>query len=57
MLIVMKRYVPNKVTLYCHAATEGVTASNWQTSPQNRAIVENELRLIEKLLKTGFSLK
>ena len=57
MSIVMKRYVPNKVTLYCCAATEGVTASNWQTSPQNRAIVENELRLIEKLLKTGFSLK
>jgi vancomycin permeability regulator SanA len=57
MFIVMKRYVPNKVTLYCHAATEGVTASNWQTSPQNRAIVENELRLIEKLLKTGFSLR
>jgi vancomycin permeability regulator SanA len=57
MSIVMKRYVPNKVTLYCYAATEGVTASNWQTSPQNRAIVENELRLIEKLLKTGFSLK
>jgi hypothetical protein len=57
MFIVMRRYVPNKVTLYCHAATEGVTASNWQTSPQNRAIVENELRLIEKLLKTGFSLR
>jgi vancomycin permeability regulator SanA len=57
MLIVMKRYVPNKVTLLCHPATEGVTAGNWQTSPQNRAIVENELRLIEKLLKTGFSLK
>jgi hypothetical protein len=34
-----------------------VTASNWQTTPQNRAIVENELRLIEKLLKTGFSLR
>lgn len=57
MFIVLNRYVPNKVTLYCHAATEGVTASNWQTSPQNRAIVENELRLIEKLLKTGFSLR
>lgn len=57
LFIVMNRYVPNKVTLYCHAATEGVTASNWQTSPQNRAIVENELRLIEKLLKTGFSLR
>lgn len=57
MFIVMKRYLPNKVTLYCHAATEGVTAGNWQTSPQNRAIVENELRLIEKLLKTGFSLR
>lgn len=57
MFIVMNRYVPNKVTLYCHPATEGVTASNWQTSPQNRAIVENELRLIEKLLKTGFSLR
>ena len=57
MFIVMQRYVPNKVTLYCYAATAGVTASNWQTSPQNRAIVENELRLIEKLLKTGFSLR
>jgi|694.fasta_scaffold146907_1 hypothetical protein len=25
--------------------------------PQNRAMVDNEVRLIEKLLKTGFSLR
>ena len=57
LFIIMRRYVPNKISLYCHPATEGITAANWQTSPQNRAIVDNELRLIEKLLKTGFSLR
>ena len=57
LFIIMRRYVPNKISLYCHPAAEGITAANWQTSPQNRAIVDNELRLIEKLLKTGFSLR
>ena len=57
LFIMMRRYLPNKISLYCHPATEGVTAANWQTSPQTRAIVDNELRLIEKLLKTGFSLR
>ncbi len=55
--IIMKRHLPNKVKLYCHPANEGLTASNWQTSPLGRATVENELRLIDKLLNTGYSLK
>jgi len=50
-------YLPNKISFHCHPATEGVTATNWQTAPQNRAMVDNELRLIEKLLKTGYSLR
>lgn len=57
LCIVMRRYVPKQLTLYGCPAAEGVTAANWQTTPQGRAIVENELRLIEKLLKTGYSLK
>ena len=57
LFIMMRRYLPNKISLYCHPATEGVTVTNWQTTPQNREIVDNELRLIEKLLKTGFSLR
>ena len=57
MFIVMRRYLPNKISIYCHPSSEGVTGSSWQTTPQGRAIVENELRLIEKLLKTGFSLR
>lgn len=57
LYIIMKRHLPNKVKLYCQPASEGVTAANWQTSPQGRATVENELRLIDKLLSTGYSLK
>ncbi len=57
MFIIMRRHMPNAVSLLCQPATEGVTAVNWQTSPQARAIVDNELRLIEKLLKTGYSLR
>jgi vancomycin permeability regulator SanA len=57
LCIVMKRYVPKQMALYGCPAAEGVTAANWQTIPQGRAIVDNELRLIEKLLKTGYSLK
>lgn len=55
--IVMRRYLPKQVTLYGCPATEGITATNWQSTPQGRATVDNELRLIEKLLKTGYSLK
>jgi vancomycin permeability regulator SanA len=57
VFMIMKRHLPHQVSVFCHAATEGHTASNWQTTPQGRATVENELRLIEKLLKTGYSLK
>ena len=55
--MIMKRHLPHQVTLHCYPATEGITATNWQTTPQGRAAVENELRLIEKLLKTGYSIK
>jgi vancomycin permeability regulator SanA len=57
LFILMRRHLPHQCLLTCHPASEGITASNWQTSPQGRAAVENELRLIEKLLKTGYSLK
>lgn len=55
--VVMRRHLPHGVALTCFPATEGLTASNWQTTPQGRAVVDNELRLIEKLLKTGYSLR
>lgn len=57
IFILMRRHLPHQCLLTCHPASEGITSSNWQTSPQGRAVVENELRLIEKLLKTGYSLK
>ncbi|MFN8707954.1 MAG: YdcF family protein, partial [Planctomyces sp.] len=55
--LVMRHHLPNRVSLLCQPAAEGITADNWQMSPQGRAIVENEIRLIEKLLKTGYSLR
>lgn len=55
--MIMKRHLPHQVALHCHPANDGITASNWQATPQSRAVVENELRLIEKLLKTGYSIK
>lgn len=57
LFILMRRHLPHQCLLTCHPASEGITAANWQTSPQGRAVVENEVRLIEKLLKTGYSLK
>ena len=57
LCIVMRRYLPKQVTIYGCPATEGITATNWSSTPQGRATVDNELRLIEKLLKTGYSLK
>ena len=57
LCIVMRRYLPKPVTIYGCPATDGITATNWQSTPQGRAMVDNELRLIEKLLKTGYSLK
>ena len=55
--IILRKHLPHGITLSCCPATEGCTAKNWQTTPQNRAIVTNELRLIETLLKTGYSLR
>lgn len=55
--IILRKHLPHGITLSCSPATEGGTAKNWQTTPQNRAIVTNELRLIETLLKTGYSLR
>ncbi len=52
--IIMRRHLPRQLTIYCHPATEGITAANWVSTPQGRALVDNELRLIEKLLKTGY---
>lgn len=57
LFLVMRRHLPKQLAISCFPATEGITAANWQTTPQGRAIVENELRLIEKLLKSGYSLK
>lgn len=55
--IILRKHLPHSITLSCFPAAEGCTAKNWQTTPQNRAIVTNELRLIETLLKTGYSLR
>jgi hypothetical protein len=45
------------VKLYCHPTPDGITARNWMLEPRGRAAAENELRLIEKLLKSGYSAK
>jgi len=54
LYLIMRRHLPRQVALSCCPATEGISATNWQMTPQGRALVENELRLIEKLLKTGY---
>lgn len=53
--IVFRKHVPRQVKLYCHPTPDGITARNWMLEPRGRAAAENELRLIEKLLKSGYS--
>jgi vancomycin permeability regulator SanA len=55
--IVFRKHVPRQVKLYCHPTPDGITARNWMLEPRGRAAAENELRLIEKLLKSGYSAK
>ncbi|MFM7057382.1 MAG: YdcF family protein [Planctomycetota bacterium] len=55
--IVFKKFLPRQVTLYCHPTPDGITARNWMLEPRGKATAENELRLIEKLVKSGYSLK
>lgn len=57
LYIILRRHLPRQLTLYCHPANEGITSANWHSQPQGRALVDNELRLIDKLLKTGYSLR
>lgn len=55
--IVMKHHLPRQLRLLCHPTDAGITATNWMKLPRGRALAENEIRLIEKLLKNGYSLK
>ena len=55
--IVFRKHVPRQLKLYCHPTPDGITARNWMLEPRGRAAAENELRLIEKLLKSGYSAK
>lgn len=55
--IVMKHHLPRQLRLLCHPTEAGITAANWMKQPRGRALAENEIRLIEKLLKNGYSLK
>jgi hypothetical protein len=55
--IVMKQHLPRQLRLLCHPTDSGITAANWMKQPRGRALAENEIRLIEKLLKNGYSLK
>jgi len=55
--IVMRKHLPGKIRLGRHAISEGITADNWMLSDRGRAVAENELRLLEKLTKSGYSLK
>jgi vancomycin permeability regulator SanA len=55
--IVFKKHLPRQITLYCHPTPDGITARNWMLEPRGKAAAENELRLIEKLAKSGYSLK
>lgn len=55
--IVMKKHLPKRVRICRHPAADGVTAANWSLSDRGRAIADNELRLIDKLLSSGYSVK
>ena len=55
--IVMKHHLPRQFRLFCHPTAAGITAANWMKQPRGRALAENEIRLIEKLLKNGYSIK
>ncbi|MFN5435125.1 MAG: hypothetical protein ACK5ES_11215, partial [Planctomyces sp.] len=55
--IVMKHHLPRQLKLFCHPTAAGITAANWLKQPRGRALAENEIRLIDKLLKNGYSLK
>lgn len=55
--IVMKHHLPRQLKLFCHPTSAGITAANWMKQPRGRALAENEIRLIDKLLKNGYSSK
>ena len=57
MRIVMKHHLPRQLRLFCHPTAAGITAANWMKQPRGRALAENEIRLIDKLLKNGYTLK
>jgi uncharacterized SAM-binding protein YcdF (DUF218 family) len=55
--IVFKKHVPRQISLYCHPTPDGITGRNWMLEPRGKAAAENELRLIEKLAKNGYSIR
>ncbi|MEY3459824.1 MAG: hypothetical protein RL215_2981 [Planctomycetota bacterium] len=55
--IVFRHHLPRQVRIYCHPTPDGITARNWMLEPRGRAAAENELRLIDRLLKSGYSVK
>lgn len=55
--IVMKKHLPRRIRICRHPAAEGVTAANWSLSDRGRAIADNELRLIDKLCSSGYTMK
>ena len=49
LLLMMMHHFPPKIRFFCHPATEGYTAANWNHNDVGIRLVNKELRLINDL--------
>ena len=54
--IIMRKHISQSVSLACCPTPLGVCLANYKTGPNGDFLVNNELRLIGKLLKQGYVL-
>ena len=55
-LTIMTHHFPPTIRFFCHPATEGYTAANWQEDDEGIRLVQKELRLISKLQARHYKL-
>lgn len=53
VLMIVEHLFPSSAEFCCHPTPAGCHAGNWNDQPEYEQWVENELRLIEQLLKAG----
>ena len=53
--MIMRHHLPRAITVLCHPTEQGYNGDTWATSSEGRRLVCNELRLIGKLIKAGYS--